>query len=191
MPTPHRSARLVLVSLLAAGCADAPAGLAADGLPADGLPAERPTLAKSAKAGARRVSAAGSIAINGAFPGAEPEQYNFHASVDKNGEVQGEYRADWSIPDVDVRMDIVCLSAVADGKGGVAQLGGRVTESSDPAAVAVGSGWVWRVEDNGEGSKAPPDVISETIPSATPEQCAAPIVPQYRFAWTHGNIQVK
>jgi hypothetical protein len=109
--------------------------------------------------------------------------YAFEASIDASGSVKGQGQVYLSRADTRVHLDITCL--VVDGNK--AWLGGTVTSTKSDIYPA-GTGFVWRVTDNGEGA-ALPDQVS-TFGRVDPDFCSEePTFPLKD--WTNGNVQIR
>lgn len=85
-----------------------------------------------------------------------------------------------------VHADVLYMSVNIAGTE--AWIGIKVTKSNNPAAV--GTEWVIRVQDNGEGSNATPDRISIPAPLPASVALTQPPLPLV-VNWDNGNIQVK
>lgn len=181
--------KVVTAMLIAAACL----GCEQAAAPADPLvPASQPAFARSANAPVHQVSAGGQVDYS-AIPGFGDyhETYGFHASVDGNGNVTGEFQSHWGndASAIKLRIDISCLSV----NGNQAWLGGTVTQSGDETAIPVGMQFVWSVIDGGEGKNAPPDRLSYFYygTNLTAAACANQGANFYFFDWTQGNVQVR
>ena len=95
-------------------------------------------------------------------------------------------QADFSAPDVTFHMEITCLAV----SGNDAWMGGTVTSTHDATIYPVGTTFMVRVQDNGQGNGAAPDRMSFFF-FANPALCNAKPNLGLPFAWLHGNIQVK
>ena len=192
------SKKMKAVSVLAglalfSACADSPtAVLPNDGSPTTVLPPDgSPSFATSGNAPVHSVSGGGKVDLSSFSQSAGIETYGFHASIDGNGEVTGEFQATWDdLPAVTFHADVTCL-AVA---GNDAWIGAVVTQTHDPAAWPVGTEGVIHVQDNGQGANAPDHdqlgfwglinaSFCETMPEFTPFDIL--------FPWIHGNLQVR
>ncbi len=146
---------------------------------------DAPGFARSANAPVHRVSGGGKLDISTLFS-LPPEQYGFTASVDGNGVARGQMHANFSAPDVTFHMEISCLSV----NGNDAWLGGTVTQTHDASIYPVGTSFIFRVQDNGQGKSAAPDRMSFFF-FAPPELCGFQFNIDLPFPWLHGNIQVE
>ena len=96
--------------------------------------------------------------------------FSFSARRYADGRVNGELQLNSRGFDVFVHIRIDCLRVV----GNKAYMSGRVSHSSNPDEGFVGELNRWAVQDNGEGPKAPPDMISgipENENNADPKTC--------------------
>jgi hypothetical protein len=115
------------------------------------------------------------------------QQFAFHANTDKNGAVSGSWESHSPGQNVDTHGDITCLTVLPDGK--TAFMTGVVTQvnADNPFGIVVGTPIWFKVQDNGEGSKAAEDLFSDyyfgvgTCANFTP--ALRPIL--------NGNFQVK
>ncbi len=149
-------------------------------------PIAAPNFASSANAPVHKASGGGKLDISAFDPALPPEQYGFSASVDGNGETTGQLQSNFSAPDVTFHMEITCLSV----SGTDAWMGGTVTQTHDAAVYPVGTSFVFRVQDNGQGNAAPPDRMSFFFDVADPAICNLQPDVGFLFVWLHGNIQV-
>jgi len=83
--------------------------------------------------------------------------HGFTAQIDAAGNVRGQAEFQLRYLDLTIHVEITCLAVV----GNDAWLGGTITTSSDPALV--GQQVLFRVQDNGEGGAAPPDMTSQIV----------------------------
>jgi hypothetical protein len=117
--------------------------------------------------------------------GGEKSTFTFNAIQHKNGTVSGHLVYHFRAADFSFHMDIDCLRII----GNHAVIGGTVTKVTGPAPPYIfeGAPAVFEVEDNGEGSAAPPDLISDVFFEVPTCQIfnAQPYLP------IDGNIQVK
>jgi len=80
------------------------------------------------------------------------------------------------------------LYLVVDTDTGDAWIGAIITQSEDPGLV--GQEIYWRVQDNGEGSKASgPDMVSTVVFGDADNALAMPSI--FLREWTNGNVKVK
>lgn len=110
--------------------------------------------------------------------------YGFNAQIDAAGVVKGQ--AEFQHRDAGIRnhVEINCLTVV----GNDAWLGGIITSSSIPELVGVQI--LWRVQDNGEGNAATPDMTSIVVPGGAVGDCNL-TPPLGLLPWTNGNVEVK
>jgi hypothetical protein len=90
--------------------------------------------------------------------------FSFTAREYADGTVKGQLQLNSREFDVSVHIRIDCLRI----EGNRAHMSGLVTHSSNPAEGVVGELNLLVVEDNGEGPKAPPDMISGIPANNTP-----------------------
>jgi hypothetical protein len=116
--------------------------------------------------------------------------FSFAATKRADGTVRGRLQLNSREFAVHIQMDIDCLRI----EGNKAHMSGRITHTSNPAEAFVGELNRFVVQDNGEGQKAPPDMISgipanpnntdpatcETNPNRVPDRVVE-----------RGNIQVR
>ncbi len=116
------------------------------------------------------------------------QNFAFHSSTDASGNVSGSWES--KSPDQNVRThgDIICLNILPDGKTAI--MSGVVTHVNDdnPFGVAVGDPVWFKVQDNGEGAKAPVDTFSDYYSSFLSDCSDADV---YMRPIETGNIQVK
>ena len=117
------------------------------------------------------------------YPDGALRTLSFHARTDKNGVTDGSFVVNNREIDNFLKGDIDCLYI----NGNYAQMSGTVT-SSNVAAVPVGTKTRFAVQDNGEGSKAPPDLMSSFNHSPVP--CNQSPFLGFSFVADGGNIQV-
>jgi hypothetical protein len=114
--------------------------------------------------------------------------FSFTAREYADGSVQGEAQINNRSQDVSLHLALDCLVV----SGNTAYMSGAVTKSSNPADV--GPGWDFAVQDNGEGSNAPPDKITLVYPFGTAFPCsnaaAQASLNSVLFPIDSGNIQV-
>ena len=106
-------------------------------------------------------------------------------SGNATGEAQFQHR---DVPPFPLRNHADILYLSVNPTTGDAWMGGVITQSNVPQFV----GWeiVWRVQDNGEGSKASgPDMTSSVM--FAPAITALNQPPLYLIPWTNGNVQVR
>ena len=114
--------------------------------------------------------------------------YGFVAQqIDEEGNARGEaqfyHRDVFEDPD---HAEVLYL--VVDTDTGDAWIGAIITECEDPSLV--GQEIYWRVQDNGEGSKASgPDMVSSVVLGAAINALGKP--PLGLIEWTNGNVKVK
>lgn len=150
-------------------------------------PVSTAQFARSSTAPVAQVSAGGKLDLSGL--GLPPETYGLTASVDGDGNAKGQVTAKFISPLVEFRVEISCLSV----SGNQAWLGGIVTHTHDADIFPVGTGFRWRMVDNGEGKTAPrPDQLSAFSRRGDPSRCTDQgDFPPQLFDWLHGNIQIK
>ena len=114
--------------------------------------------------------------------------YGFVAQqIDEAGNARGNaqfyHRDVYESPD---HADVLYL--VVDTNTGDAWIGAVITQSEVPGLV--GTEIYWRVQDNGEGSKASgPDMVSSVAQGPASTALTMPGLPLYE--WTNGNVKVK
>jgi len=114
--------------------------------------------------------------------------YGFVAQqIDEDGSARGNaqfyHRDVYESPD---HADVLYL--VVDTDTGDAWIGAVITQSEVPGLV--GTEIYWRVQDNGEGSKASgPDMVSSVAQGSASTALTMPGLPLYE--WTNGNVKVK
>ncbi len=132
---------------------------------------------------ADKVTGSGHIDLSGQL-----RTFAFNAKVQNNGTVNGQWQTNNRLAGTFALGSVTCLTAI----GNQAWIGGVIESSSDPAIVGFDA--FWRVVDNGEGSAAPPDEISQ-IPLFLPAGSAqdycntAPQSPALHLIQA-GNIQM-
>jgi hypothetical protein len=86
-----------------------------------------------------------------------------------------------------IEMDVLYLAVNPDTHE--AWIGGVITKANDP--TWIGLEFVWRVQDNGEGSKASSPDMTSTIKAGQAVYALRmpdiPLIPQ----WTNGNIRIQ
>lgn len=111
---------------------------------------------------------------------------SFHAR-DTDGVVEGNFVQHNTVTGVDAKGDIDCMRFLAPNE---VELSGPVREHTDPALV--GRTAIFRVADNGEGSKDPPDRMSGlNIQGALSKLNCRTFVNPFFTPIESGNIQVK
>jgi hypothetical protein len=142
----------------------------------------------SSRAPVNKVSGGGKVDFSILGPPNGEETYGFNASVDGDGNVKGEFQANFSSPDVTFHAEVTCLAVNANN----AWLGAVVTQTHDPVLWPVGTQGVIRVQDNGEGANDPPDALGYwvLVPANTCGLRRVGGVFGVLFPWTHGNAQV-
>ncbi|MCI0435513.1 MAG: hypothetical protein L0271_17990 [Gemmatimonadetes bacterium] len=96
--------------------------------------------------------------VNGSghtFSGGELRVATFHAEKKADGSVSGGFNLNILVLDVHFQASVECLTVV----GNRAFFGGTIT-SSNSALIQVGTKSYFWVEDNGEGTNDPADIIS-------------------------------
>lgn len=90
------------------------------------------------------------------------------------------------LPHIIVNADVDCLRVV----GNVAIMSGITKHTNFPAFENVRG--ILAVQDNGEGTSAPPDLISGAIivPATSPLDCTS-VTPLANLPVEHGNVQVR
>lgn len=134
-------------------------------------------------AGGPSASGHGNLTIGG-----ELRTFSFTAVTHRDGTVTGQGQLNNRQQGVKLHLTIDCLLV----SGNTASVSGTVTSVSGPTAVQVGDRFIFRVVDNGEGSKAPPDTISLvfSFPPSVMIDCKVPfVVPLLPI--DGGNIQVR
>ncbi len=113
--------------------------------------------------------------------------FTFNAIQHGDGTVNGHMVYQFRGGDDGINMSIDCLNII----GNQATLSGTVTQvtGTPPSFIFEGQKAVFKVEDNGQGAGAPPDLISDVFlfPGATCHP-SFPIVP---YLPIDGNIQVR
>ena len=94
--------------------------------------------------------------------------FSFTAVQQADGTVTGQATVNNSSFPIRVHWTIACLNFVG---GNRVIASGPITQSSDPATIAVGRIAVFGVEDNGAGNKAAPDQITTVPDYAPPKRC--------------------
>lgn len=87
--------------------------------------------------------------------GSETRHFSFHANTMPNGTVKGSGVLNYTAGGRQTKFDITCMTVT----GNSAVLSGVITSSS-PDANLVGTGCLFQIVDNGEGSNATPDQMS-------------------------------
>ncbi len=109
------------------------------------------------------------------------------ARLHADGSVSGQSQLNNRSAGAKVHTSIDCLFI----DGNLAIMSGVVTSSNFPNRP-VGSGIIWAVEDNGEGTNAPADRISFTFNFPTgPDVCKNPPIESLFIPIEKGNIQVR
>lgn len=118
--------------------------------------------------------------------GDQNRTFAFTARQHADGTVKGQAQVISRALETIAHMEIDCLRVV----GNVAHMSGVVTHSSRPEEAQVGEMRRFVVEDNGEGSKGAPDLISTIPVNPTGETCQdsslSPTRPVER-----GNVKVR
>jgi hypothetical protein len=114
----------------------------------------------------------------------------FHAVQHPDGSVSGSYQIYRTDLGVGFTVDVQCLSVVGNG----AWIGGIIA-STTQTGVNVGTVSYFYAFDNGEGSNAPPDVVSiariNDVPAALEEFCTEhPQILPPRIV-QFGNVQIR
>ena len=127
----------------------------------------------------------GQIHISGAL-----RTFTFNANTDSSGVTTGETQAFSRISGTKWHGTLNCLNIV----GNVATMSGVVTDITPGLAdpFLVGNFIVFQVIDNGEGSKAPPDLISLTFffPAGSPNPGCTGFGVFATIPVEQGNVQV-
>lgn len=115
----------------------------------------------------------------------EKSTFTFNAIEHKNGTVNGHLVYQFRGGDVGIHMRIDCLNIILNQ----ATLSGTVTKvtGTPPAFIFEGQKGVFKVQDNGEGAAAPPDLISDLFLFAG-ATCNVPF--PFPYLPIDGNIQV-
>jgi hypothetical protein len=115
----------------------------------------------------------------------EKSTFTFNAIQHNDGTVNGHLVYNLRGSDISIKMDIDCLNII----GNQATLSGTVTQvtGTAPSFIFEGQKAVFKVEDNGEGGAAPPDLISDLFLFAG-ATCNVPFPVPYLPI--DGNIQV-
>lgn len=133
------------------------------------------------------VTGGGSV-VREDIEGTPREIYGFQARLDAEGNAWGEAEVHFPSDDANMHIAVQCLVVERN----LAWMSGPVTRSDDPDAP-VGTVFVWRVQDNGEGEGAPPDRISNF--AYRPADNYAPDVCQEKraltmFPWDNGGVRI-
>jgi hypothetical protein len=118
-----------------------------------------------------------------------PVTYGFNAQqLDGIGNAKGQFHLRSRQTGSEIHADITYL--VVDTNTGDAWLGGVITKTNQPDWEELEI--VFRVQDNGQGSKATgPDAVSPVL-VGTGVAATALDMPQFvLYDWTNGNVQVK
>ena len=121
------------------------------------------------------------------YPDGIKKHVSFHARVMPDGTVKGSGVLHYVAGTLELKFDIRCMTI----SGNKAKLSGVITSTTDDPAL-VGKWCYFMVIDNGEGSGAEPDLMSEVWPYTSGEfNCAD--IPDDIELWVvdEGNIQVK
>ena len=143
-----------------------------------------------------RISADGNTALatgSGQIHAGSPPElrtFSFTARTDGSGVSSGQWELLNRSLDIRAHGNVDCLSV----SGNVATIGGQVTEidPSTPPNFVVGNFVVFQVIDNGQGSNAPPDLISLVFffPTGSPNPGCTGFGTFATTPVEHGNIQV-
>ncbi len=152
-------------------------------------PVEVPVSDELGISGKATASASGNPRATGggtAQEGTEKSTFTFNAIRHNNGTVNGHLVYQFRLGDFGIHMSIDCLNIIDNQ----ATLSGTVTHVSGtpPAFIFVGQKAVFKVEDNGQGGGAPPDLISDVFLFAG-ATCNNPFPVVYLPV--DGNIQVR
>lgn len=134
-----------------------------------------------------RLNVAGNPHVNGGGTTAEGGQVStfvFNAVQLPDGSVNGHLNYKFRFADIDIRMDIDCMTLMGNRatlKGTVTDVNGNV--SSYPF-IFIGAQAAFTVQDNGQG-RAAPDLISDLI---FPAGCDANLA---TYLPIRGNISIK
>lgn len=111
-----------------------------------------------AKKTASSASGQGTIALD--YMNFEPQQFSFHALKDVDGSVTGSWESNSPGQDCRTHGTITCLTILPDGKTAI--MSGEITQVEGTCfGSTVGSPIWFKVQDNGEGSKAAPDGFTD------------------------------
>jgi hypothetical protein len=116
------------------------------------------------------------------------ESYGFTASIDADGNVQGQ--AVWQFRPQEARFHGVFTCLHVDGAD--AWLGGELTKVDVEGFPPLPIYFVWQVRDNGEGGDAAPDQVSALVLSLNPnfpETCLLEPLPPVSEL-DNGNVMV-
>ncbi len=159
-----------------------------DRMPTAGPASAAQVPAASASASATyRVTGGGSI-VREDIAGAPREIYGFQAEMDAAGNVTGSAEVHFPSNDVNMHIAVQCLAVEFNQ----AWLSGTVTRSNNPD-TPLGRVLLWVVQDNGEGSAAPADRVSNFAHKAQgdyqPDVCRwKPAMTTY--PWDAGGVQI-
>lgn len=133
-----------------------------------------------------QVTVAGAIDLSAyALP---DEHYSMHAQRDAQGEVRGNITVKLSDPLVSFRGDVTCLQV----DGHLVWVGVQITKSDAASGSFAEGGSFWfRVQDNGEGARAPADRISFLNPAGGAFRCNEKRTGLSLAFELRGNVQVK
>lgn len=152
------------------------------------VPADGPQFAQVASRPVYRVSGGGAV-VRVDASGPRRSVYAFNASLDATGTVSGQAEVHLTSTPAHIHIDVQCL-VVRDNE---AWLSGPVTRTDNPE-VPLGTVFLWRAQDNGEGRSAEPDGISSFV--WRPERNYSPAVCLWQpesmamAPWTNGNVQI-
>jgi len=145
-----------------------------------------PRLDKTLAAPVHVVTVAGNLDLS--MFGLSNERYAIVAQQDGSGNVRGSATVIGLNQAVNLHGDVTCLRV----SGSLAWIGVTITESSEAVGPFVVGGSFWfRVQDNGEGSNAPADRISNLNPAGGASRCNE-MRTGLPLAWEMiGNVQVR
>jgi len=138
------------------------------------------------------VPAAGNAHANGggtAVEGGEKSTFAFNAVQQADGSATGHLTYHFRLADVTFHMQNDCLKVIGN-KAVIAGTVTMVTGTSIPYIVQGARG-VFQVQDNGEGSDASPDLISDVIIYPLGFMVDCMVVPPNPYLPIEGNVSVK
>jgi len=122
---------------------------------------------------------------------------SFQARQFKDGTVTGSMVVKSRAQDAKLFAELDCLDVIGSTTldlNGTATMSGKITKSDNPLFPA-GYKVIFRVVDNGEGSKDPPDLMTDVVvyPTGTVADCHTPLglLPAVMMDVEEGNIQVR
>lgn len=145
-------------------------------------------LASAASPIVHRVTGGGRLDLSAFGSHLPPETYGINASIDADGIVGGQVEMQFSEPALTLHVEVTCLSV----SGNDAWIGGAVTHTSDPTGHPEGMELFFRVQDNGEGGRAPADRMSGVFTGRQASRCLVhPPIAAADFEFVGRGIQVR